>query len=160
MMRTVDLLPTLCAPQAAVIWTRHRRPPDVTPGVRRRFAESGFEEVAFHAPEGTMFGVGVHRLTGPPRPFRDDVRLFDFVGYRVLDDACSQCGFQYAIGRAEITPWLRSDAHGSLRNSGDSTPPRFGSGPSPRSGHRSNTRVTCATSCASRPSASSSRKRK
>jgi hypothetical protein len=110
MMRTIDLLPTLCALQATVIWTRHRRPPDATPGVRRRFAENGFEEVAFHAPEGTMFGVGMHRLTAPPRPFRDDVRLFDFVGYRVLDDACPQCGFQYTIGRAEITPWLRSDA--------------------------------------------------
>ncbi|MDP9332892.1 MAG: DinB family protein [Actinomycetota bacterium] len=23
---------------------------------------------------------------------------------------CSQCGFNYALGRSEITPWLRSDA--------------------------------------------------
>ena len=38
MMRTIDLLPTLCAPGAHVIWTRHRRPPDATPGVRERFA--------------------------------------------------------------------------------------------------------------------------
>jgi len=110
MMRTIDLLPTLCAPHATMIWTRHRRPPDATPGVRRRLAENGFEEVAFHAPEGTLFGVGVHRLTTPPRPFPDDVRMFDFVGYRALVDACPQCGFQYAIGRAEITPWLRADA--------------------------------------------------
>lgn len=85
MLSMIDLLPTLCAPNATVIWTRHRRPPDATPGVRRRFAESGFEEVSFHAPEGSMFGVGAHRLTTPPRPFPDDVRLFDFVGYRALD---------------------------------------------------------------------------
>jgi hypothetical protein len=85
MLSMIDLLPTLCAPNATVIWTRHRRPPDATPGVRRRFAESGFEEVSFHAPEGSMFGVGAHRLTTPPRPFPHDVRLFDFVGYRALD---------------------------------------------------------------------------
>ena len=130
MMRTIDLLPTLCAPHAIVIWTRHRRPPDATPGVRHRFAQSGFEELSFDAPEGTMYGVGAHRLTTPPRLFRDDARLFDFVGYRALDDACAQCGFTYAVGRAEITPWLRSDAHffveklsgfddGSIRNRPD-----------------------------------------
>jgi DinB superfamily len=110
MMRTIDLLATLCAPRATVIWTRHRRPPDVTPSVRQRFAKAGFEELAFHGPDGTMFGVGTHRLASGPLPFRDDVRLFDFVGYRTLDEACRQCGFTYAIGRAEITPWLRSDA--------------------------------------------------
>jgi len=36
--------------------------------------------------------------------------MFDFVGYRALVDACPGCGFQYAIERAEITPWLRADA--------------------------------------------------
>jgi DinB superfamily len=118
MMRTIDLLPTLCAPRATVVWTRHRRPPDATPGVRRRFEERGFEEVIFHAPEGTMYGVGMHRLTSQPRPFRDDVRLFEFVGFRALDDVCSQCGFSYALGRAEITPWFRSDAHAFVEKLG------------------------------------------
>jgi DinB family protein len=118
MMRTIDLLPTLCAPQATVIWTRHRRPPDATPSVRRRFADNGFDEVAFLAPEGTMFGIGVHRLVSPPQPFRGDVRIFDFVGFRNLDDVCSQCGFSYSIGRAEITPWLRSDAHAFVEKLG------------------------------------------
>jgi hypothetical protein len=110
MMQTIDLLATLCAPGATVIWTRHRRPPDVTPSLRRRFVGAGFEEIAFHAPDGTMFGVGMHRLTAAPLPLRDGARLFDFVGYRALDDACPQCGFTYAIGRADITPGLRSDA--------------------------------------------------
>ena len=52
----------------------------------------------------------MNRLTGPPAPFVDDVRIFEFVGYRAFADACSQCGFTYSIGRAEITPWMRSDA--------------------------------------------------
>ena len=111
MMRAIDLLPTLCAPGATVIWTRHRRPPDVTPSVRHRFAGAGFDEVAFHAPEESMFAVGVNRLVSAPLPFRDDVRLFDFVGYRTLDDGCQECGFTYSIGRAEIMPGLRADAH-------------------------------------------------
>jgi len=110
MMTTIDLLPTLCAPGATVLWTRHRRAPDATPGVRQRFADNGFEEIAFHAPEQTMFGIGVHRLAVDPQPFRADARLFDFVGYDVLDGACAQCGFSYAVGRPEITPWLRADA--------------------------------------------------
>jgi len=37
--RTVEAAPTLCRPGATVIWTRHRRPPDVTPG--HRWLESG-----------------------------------------------------------------------------------------------------------------------
>jgi len=110
-MHTVDRLATLCAPGATVIWTRHRRPPDATPAVRGRFAANGFEEVAFHAREETLFAVGVHRLASAPLPFADDVRLFEFVGYRALDaEVCAQCGFSYAMGRAEITHRLRSDA--------------------------------------------------
>src|ERR1700749_2578476 len=30
---TVAALPSLCAPGALVLWTRHRRPPDLTPGI-------------------------------------------------------------------------------------------------------------------------------
>ena len=111
MFHTIDELPTLCAPNATVVWTRHRRRPDATPAVRERFARAGFVELAFHAPEGTLFAVGMHRLVAAPRPLATEARLFDFVGHRVLDpDVCRECGFSYAVGRAEITPWLRSDA--------------------------------------------------
>ncbi|HUI47986.1 MAG TPA: DinB family protein [Acidimicrobiia bacterium] len=109
MMRTIDLLPSLSAPDATVIWTRHRRPPDATPGLRARFAARGFEEIGFHAPEGTLFGIGVHRLVSAPTEFSADGRLFDFVGYRAFDDACPECGFSYSVGRGEIIAWLRSD---------------------------------------------------
>jgi hypothetical protein len=111
MEHTVRLLPMLCAPGATVIWTRHRRPPDVTPQVRAWLAEEGFDEVAFFAPSDSMFGIGMHRFTGTPAPFRPHVRLFEFVGYDVLDtDVCKECGFSYSVGRAEILPWMRSDA--------------------------------------------------
>jgi hypothetical protein len=54
----------MCAPGATVIWTRHRRPPDLTGQIRSWFAAAGFDEVAFDAPETpTMTGIGVHRLT-------------------------------------------------------------------------------------------------
>ena len=77
--RTAQAAPALCAPGATVIWTRHRRPPDLTPQIRAWFQASGFEEVAFDTP-GTeaLTGVGVGRLTVPPPawlPGRSDLRL-------------------------------------------------------------------------------------
>ena len=61
--RTVDAAPALCADGATVIWTRHRRPPDITGQVREWFGANGFEEVAFEALQtDARIGVGVHRL--------------------------------------------------------------------------------------------------
>jgi hypothetical protein len=62
--RTVSAAPALCRAGATVIWTRHRRPPDLTPRIRAWFAGSGFDEIAFDA-LGTsgMNSVGVHRLS-------------------------------------------------------------------------------------------------
>lgn len=83
--RTVTAAPALCAPGGTVIWTRHRRPPDLTALVREWFAEAGFAEVAFEAPEtaSTLIGVGVHRRAaapaGPARAVeRPGGRLFTF----------------------------------------------------------------------------------
>jgi hypothetical protein len=100
----------LCAPGATVIWTRHRRPPDLTPTVRRWFTDAGFEGIDFVAPDGFLFGVGVQRLTARPAPFVADTKLFEFVGYDTLSESCLECGFVYALGRADILAWLRSDA--------------------------------------------------
>jgi hypothetical protein len=77
---TVNALPSLCAPRATVLWTRHRRAPDVTPHIRAWFADAGFDEVAFEGPKGFIFGVGVNRLARDPDPFVRGVKLFDFVG--------------------------------------------------------------------------------
>ena len=79
--RFIDLTPALCAPQATVIWTRHRRPPDLTVDIRAWFAAAGFEELAFVAPDaGGFAGVGAHRLVADPRPFTPAERMFTFVG--------------------------------------------------------------------------------
>jgi Putative methyltransferase len=63
---TVRTLPALCRPEATVIWTRTRRPPDRTGAIRDRFAAAGFAEDDFVAPDDVEFSVGVHRLVVPP----------------------------------------------------------------------------------------------
>jgi hypothetical protein len=81
--RTIQALPGWCKEGAHVIWTRHRRPPDATPAIRADFAEAGFTELAFVAPEGTVMTVGHHRLnalTPGAARFDPDQTLFDFVG--------------------------------------------------------------------------------
>jgi hypothetical protein len=79
-LTTIQELPRLCAPNATVIWTRHRRSPDLTPTIRGWFGEAGFEEIAFDTEDGKAFGVGTHRFTGPPVEFRKDRRMFTFIG--------------------------------------------------------------------------------
>ena len=76
--RTVRSLPQLCAADATVVWTRHRRSPDLTPQIRAWFAAAGFRELAFDSPGPDSFSVGVHRLEGPPRPLEPGLRLFTF----------------------------------------------------------------------------------
>jgi hypothetical protein len=79
--RTIRAAPALCHPGATVIWTRNRRPPDLTPQVRAWFTESGFGDVAFDALEtSVMIGVGVSRLGRAPAAGRPDGRLFTFRG--------------------------------------------------------------------------------
>jgi hypothetical protein len=77
--RTISTAPALCRPGATVIWTRHRRPPDLTPQVRAWFTESGFEDVAFDALDTNVkIGVGVSRLDRAPAGGRTGGRLFTF----------------------------------------------------------------------------------
>jgi hypothetical protein len=75
----VRALPAFCAQGASVIWTRHRRPPDLTIDIRRWFEESGFEPVGFDAPDQFEWSVGVQRYVGAPVPFVAGRRLFRFV---------------------------------------------------------------------------------
>ena len=76
---TVQTLPQLCAARATVIWTRHRRPPDLTIAIRAWFAAAGFAEGAFETvPDGSV-SVGVHRFEGTPVPLQVGERLFTFV---------------------------------------------------------------------------------
>jgi hypothetical protein len=63
--RTVEASAAMCTPGATVIWTRHRRPADLTPQVQAWFAASGFSELAFDAPESSTLSGVTARL--PPR---------------------------------------------------------------------------------------------
>jgi hypothetical protein len=76
---TIDHLPELCAEAATVIWTRGRFAPDLTPTVRRWFAEAGFSERSFVAIPDSAMSVGSHRLAVPPRPVPPGTRLFTFL---------------------------------------------------------------------------------
>jgi hypothetical protein len=82
---TVWRMPSFCAPGGTVIWTRHRRPPDLTASVRSWFVEAGFEELSFVAPAGNVLGVGCHQWVGGgisagAGTLDPDLRLFDFSG--------------------------------------------------------------------------------
>ena len=81
---TIAGLPSLCAPGATVLWTRHRSAPDRTPAIRSAFAAAGFDEAAFDAPTDFLFSVGTHRLAAAPAPFEPGRRLFTFVGADTL----------------------------------------------------------------------------
>jgi hypothetical protein len=77
--RTIALAPTLCAPGATVIWTRHRKPPDLTPAIDGWFEAAGFERLTIESIDGHPWvGVGAHRLRGAGCPFQRGVRLFTF----------------------------------------------------------------------------------
>ena len=84
----VASLPSMCAAGASVIWTRHRRAPDLTPAIREWFGAAGFEEVSFEAPpDPYLLTVGCHRLAAGAAAagagaaaFDPSARLFEFVG--------------------------------------------------------------------------------
>jgi hypothetical protein len=76
--RTITNASRLCAHQAIVLWTRHRRDPDRTPQIRSWFADAGYEELAFDSPGVDRFALGTVRLAPPPLPYRPDMRLFTF----------------------------------------------------------------------------------
>jgi hypothetical protein len=99
---TIDQLAQLCAPDATVIWTRHRRPPDLVPHIRETFEQAGFEEVAFA--EVPPFGVGMNRLTAVRRPFQPGVKMFEFIGYEALWPHLSESK------RAELGPLFRLES--------------------------------------------------
>lgn len=77
--RTVLAAPALCSAGGTVIWTRHRRPPDLTPQVRAWFTAAGFEEAAFDALDtSSLTAVGAARLRGAPLAAPPAQPLFTF----------------------------------------------------------------------------------
>ncbi|KQW09126.1 class I SAM-dependent methyltransferase [Streptomyces sp. Root369] len=80
---TIGACNQLCKTGGSVIWTRNRAAPDRVPLICDWFDEQGFELQWLSEPDAG-YGVGVHRLTGTPRPLHTGTRLFEFVGYDVL----------------------------------------------------------------------------
>lgn len=76
--RVIETLPQFCRPGAHVIWTRHRRDPDLTGQVRQWLAAAGFAEVSFTAPPDMHHTVGRHRFTGAPQQLVTGAHLFTF----------------------------------------------------------------------------------
>jgi hypothetical protein len=76
--RTVSYLPALLEPSGRVIWTRHRREPDLTPSLRATFERVGFVEETYCAPEDVLYAVGTHRLDIAPGHFSVGKHLFTF----------------------------------------------------------------------------------
>lgn len=76
---TIEQAPMLCTAGAYVVWTRHRRTPDLTPAIRGWFADAGFDEVSFDSPGPDGFSVGMAVRTGTPMPLSPGRRLFSFV---------------------------------------------------------------------------------
>lgn len=98
---TIERLGQLCAPGATVIWTRHRRAPDLVPQIRESLEHAGFDEVAFG--DAPPFGVGSNRLRVAPSPLQPGVKLFNFIGYEALWPHLS------ALERASLGALFRQD---------------------------------------------------
>jgi hypothetical protein len=75
---TISCMPQFCGRGSRVVWTRHRREPDMTPTVRKWFEEYGFAETGFFAPEGLLISVGSCRFEGRPQPLKS-AKLFTFI---------------------------------------------------------------------------------
>lgn len=76
---TIAAAPSFCRPGALVLWTRHRKEPDLTPRIRGWFASPGFLEEDFITPAHGIWSVGAHRFRGSPQPLVPGQRLFTFV---------------------------------------------------------------------------------
>ena len=74
---TIDVLPTLLAPGATVVWTRFPREAELLPRIDGWFVAAGFETVTIET--GVDYGIGVHHFAGQALPFQPGVRMFTFV---------------------------------------------------------------------------------
>ncbi len=75
--RTAGFLGCMCKTGGTVLWTRHRREPDLIPELCGWLERDGFERTWLSAPTED-YGVGAHRFTGAPRPLAPGVSMFTF----------------------------------------------------------------------------------
>jgi 2-polyprenyl-3-methyl-5-hydroxy-6-metoxy-1,4-benzoquinol methylase len=79
--RTIGHCAALCKPGGAVVWTRHRRQPDLVPHICDWFAGNGFTLEFVTEPLAAAdlsFGAGMHRHTGRARKLQPDATMFTF----------------------------------------------------------------------------------
>ena len=76
--RTIRFLPSLCAPGAWVLWTRHPREREVLEQLQAWLEEAGLAPVDVDVDPEEHWAVGAHRLVADPRPFVPDEHLFTF----------------------------------------------------------------------------------
>jgi hypothetical protein len=77
----IDELSRLGAAGAVVIWTYNRLDPQKAEAIREMFTAAGYDELAYEESSMGPEVVGVSRLAGAPKDFRNDVTMFTFVGY-------------------------------------------------------------------------------
>ena len=76
--RTVRFLPSLCAPGAWVLWTRHPHDPELYSSLQRWLVDSGLEAVEIETDIEGHYGVGLNRLVVDPPAFELGQHLFTF----------------------------------------------------------------------------------
>jgi len=76
--RTIAAVPAICRSGATVIWTRHRREPDITPKIRGWFDAAGCAPTKFVSPGVGSFAIGCERRMTTTDVTRLPKRLFTF----------------------------------------------------------------------------------
>lgn len=77
--RTIRFLPSLCAPRARVVWTRHPREAGVIDSIEAWLDDAGFARDALVIADDATYGVGSAHLVGDPAPFSAGEQLFTFI---------------------------------------------------------------------------------
>jgi hypothetical protein len=76
--KLAERLPGLCEPGATLIWTRHRKSPDLTVTIRETLRRIGFTELSFEPVSDSWGSVGTARYDGEAVEFDTSKRLFEF----------------------------------------------------------------------------------
>ena len=76
--RTINAVPVLCRTGATVVWTRHRREPDLTAQIREWFNAAGCQSKSFVSAGAGRFAVGSETFGASNVQAKLPARLFTF----------------------------------------------------------------------------------
>jgi hypothetical protein len=77
--QTITAVPALCSPGASIVWTRHRRAPDMTPLIASWFTRAGCESQSFASSGPSGYAVGAERYVHLRDGLTLPDRLFTFI---------------------------------------------------------------------------------